>query len=256
MNHQSLTGAGRVSALITHHGANVLSWCTADGVERLFLSRAASIQSGHAIRGGVPIIFPQFGGTGPLRHGFARTMDWTLLEASDVHARYQLSSSDETLLRWPHPFQLHFEIRLLHERLSMSLEVANIGSEPFSFTGALHTYLRVANLETASVLGLQNRPFVDEVTEMPMIDSAPALKFDGLTDRVYPDAAALEVLVHTGLGGIHVVSEGFRDLVIWNPGQKAAASLADRKRHTQHPPLVSLTTDLADTYRNCHRSSL
>ncbi len=28
------------------------------------------------------------------------------------------------------------------------------------------------------------------------------------------------------------------------------------KRHTQHPPLVSLTTDLADTYRNCHRSSL
>lgn len=205
----------------------MLSWCTADGVERLFLSQTASLQSGHAIRGGVPIIFPQFGGTGSLRHGFARTMDWTLLEASDGHARYQLSSSDETRLRWPHPFQLQFEIRLLHERLSMSLEVANIGSEPFPFTGALHTYLRVANLAAASVRGLQDRPFVDEVTEMPMIDSAPALKFDGLIDRVYPDAAAVEVLVHTGFGDINLVSEGFRDLVIWNPGKKAAASLFD-----------------------------
>ena len=100
------------SALIAPHGANVLSWCTADGMERLFLSRTATIQSGNAIRGGVPIIFPQFGGTGPLRHGFARTMDWTLLDASDEHACYQLSASEETLFRWPHLFQLQFEIRL------------------------------------------------------------------------------------------------------------------------------------------------
>ena len=227
MNHQCLTGTGMASALITPHGANVLSWCTADGVERLFLSRTATIQSGHAIRGGVPIIFPQFGGTGPLRHGFARTMDWTLLDASDEHARYQLSTSVETLFRWPHLFQLQFEIRLLHERLSMSMKVVNTGSDHFSFTGALHTYLRVTNLGEASVRGLQDRSFFDEVTGKHLSDSAPALKFDGLIDRVYPDASAQEIQVHTGFGDIHIVSEGFKDLVLWNPGPKAAASLVD-----------------------------
>ena len=40
------------------------------------------------------------------------------------------------------------------------------------------------------------------------------------------------------------------------PAEDAAGVQVHGKRHTQHPPLVSLTTDLADTYRNCHRSSL
>ena len=215
------------SALITPHGANVLSWCTSNGVERLFLSRTATIQSGHAIRGGVPIIFPQFGGPGLLRHGFARTIDWTLLDASDERACYRLSASEETLLRWPHSFQLQFEIRLLPERLSMILKVVNTGSDHFSFTGALHTYLRVTSLGEAYVPGLQDRSFFDEVTGKHLIDSAPALRFDGLIDRLYPNAAAQEIPIHTGFGDIHIVSEGFKDLVLWNPGPKAAASLVD-----------------------------
>ena len=227
MNTQRLTGKDHASVLISNQGAQVLSWCTADGVERLFLSRTASRQLGHAIRGGVPIIFPQFGGAGPLRHGFARTMDWSLVDASDTHACYELSSSDETLRIWPHAFQLEYEIRLFPGRLSMTLEVENIGLNPFSFTGALHTYLRVASLDEAFVRGLKGRPFIDEVSEMQLIDAEPTLKFDGLIDRLYPDAAPQEVLTHTGFGDIKIVSEGFTDLVLWNPGRTASALLAD-----------------------------
>lgn len=227
MNSQTLIGEDNAAALITHHGAQIHSWRTADGVERLFLSRTASHQPGNSIRGGVPIIFPQFGGAGPLRHGFARTMDWSLVGASKAHASYELSSSDQTLQRWPHAFQLRYEIRLLHDRLSMTLEVENTGSDPLSFTGALHTYLRVANLDEAFVQGLKDRPFVDEVTEMHHIDFEPTLKFDGLIDRLYPDAAAHAALVHTGFGDIEVVSEGFKDVVLWNPGQTAAEALTD-----------------------------
>lgn len=163
INHR-LNGEGHASVLISNHGAQVLSWSTSDGGERLFLSRTASRQPGHAIRGGVPIIFPQFGGANPLRHGFARTMDWSLVDASDAHVCYELSSSDETLRSWPHAFHLEYEVRLFPGRLSMTLEVKNIGLNPFSFTGALHTYLRVASLDEAFVRGLQRRPFVDEIT--------------------------------------------------------------------------------------------
>ena len=62
------------------HGAHVTSWKPArDHDERLFLSERSEFRAGTAIRGGIPVIFPQFAAEGPLpRHGFARTSEWTL----------------------------------------------------------------------------------------------------------------------------------------------------------------------------------
>ena len=53
------------------HGAHVTSWCAAgDGSDRLFLSSAARFEDGLAIRGGIPVCFPQFADQGPLpMHG-------------------------------------------------------------------------------------------------------------------------------------------------------------------------------------------
>src|SRR5262245_34324600 len=74
-----LTAADGATALVTHYGAHALSWIPAGGDERLYLSETAVFQPGTAIRGGIPVIFPQFGTLGPLpRHGFARTRTWTL----------------------------------------------------------------------------------------------------------------------------------------------------------------------------------
>ncbi len=68
------------TASIVAHGAHVTSWRTANGVEQLYLSPRSAYHSGAAIRGGVPIIFPQFNMVGPLpRHGFARTAPWQLV---------------------------------------------------------------------------------------------------------------------------------------------------------------------------------
>ena len=88
-----LRGANGASALIALHGAQLLSWKTghssvgdapADGRERLFLSERARFAEGAAIRGGVPVIFPQFAGRGPLpKHGFARTLPWRLIEGDE-----------------------------------------------------------------------------------------------------------------------------------------------------------------------------
>ena len=55
-----LSNAEGATALVALHGAHVLSWIPADGRERLFLGERAIYAEGAAIRGGVPVIFPQF----------------------------------------------------------------------------------------------------------------------------------------------------------------------------------------------------
>lgn len=77
------------SALVALHGAHVLSWIPADGREHLFLSDRAIVDGQAAIRGGIPLIFPQFGERGSLRkHGFARTAPWTFHDIEDDAALF------------------------------------------------------------------------------------------------------------------------------------------------------------------------
>src|SRR5512146_3353582 len=71
-----LHGPDGAQAEVYLHGAQVTSWKAADGLERLFLSERSDFLPGSAIRGGVPVIFPQFNELGPLiKHGFARRME-------------------------------------------------------------------------------------------------------------------------------------------------------------------------------------
>ena len=71
---------GDARVVLHPYGAHVVSWTTADGDERLFLSPRSAYSEGAAIRGGVPVIFPQFNQRGPdfdvPRHGFARNRRW------------------------------------------------------------------------------------------------------------------------------------------------------------------------------------
>lgn len=60
-------------------GAHITSWKTfiqsnsENGVEHLWMSSLSALDGSAPIRGGIPIAFPQFADTGPLKiHGFAR----------------------------------------------------------------------------------------------------------------------------------------------------------------------------------------
>jgi len=84
----SLATAAGAQASVHLHGAHVTSWKTPDGTERLFMSSASAFEAGTAIRGGVPVCWPQFAGRGPLgKHGFARTSEWTIDSMSSSEAR-------------------------------------------------------------------------------------------------------------------------------------------------------------------------
>ena len=95
---------GGARAVVALHGAQLLSWTPARGREWIFLSERAELTPGKAIRGGVPICFPQFAALGPLqKHGLVRTRSWRaagkqhILLRRRFSRRYRASSTFCTL---------------------------------------------------------------------------------------------------------------------------------------------------------------
>jgi glucose-6-phosphate 1-epimerase len=238
----AITGAGRVSlrsadgatAEVHLHGAHLLSWRPAtDGQERLFLSDRSEYHEGAAIRGGVPVIFPQFAAEGSLpRHGFARTSQWTLVSIAPTAdgsalASLELRDTPATRAIWPVSFLATLTVRLGGDRIGIGFEVRNSGSRPLSFAAALHTYLRVRDVSAVELEGLRGARYRESPAPTVLIvDDAETLQPAGAVDRVYVDAPAALTLREPGRT-LGIESHGFPDVVVWNPGAVAAAKLAD-----------------------------
>ncbi len=80
-----LQASDGATARIYTQGAHISSWIPSGGKEQLFLSSITGRGEGLAIRGGIPVIFPQFAALGPLpKHGFARTAQWRLLRSGQI----------------------------------------------------------------------------------------------------------------------------------------------------------------------------
>lgn len=226
--HRDLGNDGRIEA--SAFGAHALSW-RCQGRERLYLSPRASFGEGKAIRGGVPVIFPQFGerGGGP-RHGFARTSVWEPLASDPAHPTrlaFGLRDSDDSLRHWPHRFQAELSLQPDDNRLRIALQVRNVDSSAFEFSVALHTYLRVADIAGTLVHGLEDRPYFDSARDGKRVEPTDApVRFDGEVDRIYSEThRALRVTDGEQL--LRLETEGFADTVVWNPGAALAAELAD-----------------------------
>ncbi len=215
------------------HGGHLLAWTTPDGVERLFLSAASEYGEGRAIRGGVPVVFPQFSGFGPLpKHGLVRTRVWRVLEAERdaggrAVLRFALEDDADTRVRWPHRFACELAARAAGDELVLEFAVSNTGETPFTFAAALHTYLCVTDIGAAALHGLDGCGYRDTAAGGGERLGEPGpLRFEGEVDRIYP-ALAAPVELDTGCGRLAIGQHGFADLVVWNPGEARAAGLAD-----------------------------
>ncbi len=213
------------SSVIIHlHGAHVLSWKDRNGQERLFMSQAAIFQDGTPIRGGVPVVFPQFSGLGTLpKHGFARIKRWQISHQSPSQVTLTLADDETTRAAWPHAFKLNLTVTLASDALTLELEAHNPGQAPYDFTAALHTYLACAEATTEQVTGLQGLSYKDSVTGEQHQDDAPAIAFGTDIDRAYHAANDREVR----LADLHITQTGFPDTVVWNPGPATAAKIPD-----------------------------
>ncbi len=220
------------SAEVYLHGAHVTSWIPAGGREVLFLSRSAAFRADSPIRGGVPVVFPQFSGLGPLpKHGFARVLDWEWIDPGGdaPRATLQLRDSPGTRALWPHSFRARLVVDLGERSLAIRLSISNTDSGEISFTAALHSYLRVGEARSATVEGLRGVPYrslPEGVRDLP--DPQREVGFAGEVDRVYLDAPpALRLRDSRGGRTLRLESSGFRDAVIWNPGEELAGALDD-----------------------------
>ena len=215
------------TALVALHGAQVLSWVPADGRERLFVGERTQSGAGSAIRGGIPVVFPQFGERGALRkHGFARLLGWSFAGIEDDTARFELGDGPDTA-EWPHAFLCRLSVRLSATRLAVALEVENSGEASFGFTAALHTYLRVDDIAHAWVEGLQGCDYEDSANGGTLHRQHDfAVAFEGEVDRICNDVVAPLALVD-GDRRLDLEQDGFGDAIVWNPGEHLAARIAD-----------------------------
>lgn len=225
----SLPGGDKLRVLL--HGAHAVSW-VAGGRERLYLSPRSKLDGHSAIRGGVPVCFPQFNQRGALpKHGFARTLPWRLAQEPEMLgdcARLTLCLADSAVTRvhWPQAFEARLTLELHPGELQITLSVRNTDAAPLDFTGALHTYLAVEDIAPARLEGLQGRPEWDALNDRHGL-AAPALRFAGEFDRVY-EAAPGALHLQDGLARLMIEqSESWAQTVVWNPGAEKGAALAD-----------------------------
>ena len=232
----TLEGA-RGRATLHEHGAHITSWIPADGDEALFLSRKAHIDGRTAIRGGVPVIFPQFG-AGPLpKHGFARTARWSLaehgLDDDAPWVRMELVDNMSTRLAWPYDFALSLVVRVgaAPSTLDIALRVDNTGDTPFDFTAALHTYLRVRDVERVAVHGLEGRRVRDQLTKGEFVEGNAAVRIAGAVDRVYKDVrgplTVRDDAEAPNARTLRLTTRALPDVVLWNPWVDGARALDD-----------------------------
>ncbi len=227
-----LNGPRGASAVISRLGGQVLSWITPDGRERLFLSERAVFDGSVAIRGGIPVCFPQFAGLGTLpKHGFVRTREWsvTAQRCGDDYALASLAIADDADTRalWPHPFKAEITLMIEVDRIDVEFGVENTGTAPFDFTGALHSYLRVVQVEDAALEGLYGHDYRDAANGDRVVrETGTELVVDGEVDRVYRNVRRPQLLKAGNLS-LGIQSQGFPDVVVWNPWVERCAALAD-----------------------------
>jgi glucose-6-phosphate 1-epimerase len=235
----ALRAEGGASAQVHRFGAHVTSWMPAPGdEERLFLSSLSDMSGKSAIRGGIPVIFPQFSTEGPLpRHGFARTSVWAVkavvpgeVEEPAPDAPHEvtlyLDSDDATRAIWHADFRAELTVSVTGDQLSVTLSIQNTGNADISFTCALHTYVRVNDTANAVLSGLHGAPYrVSSARDALIFDDQESIAFTGEIDRVYVGAPK-RVILREPTREVVIDATEFPDIVVWNPGQRAAA-LAD-----------------------------
>lgn len=230
-----LENSGGDSAQVHLYGANVTSW-ECNGQEMLFVSQKAVLDGTKAIRGGIPLIFPNFGpwDLGP-QHGFARTSLWTVdqlpkEENGETCAVFILEDSDTTRKIWNYSFKLLYKVTVGKHQLNTTMTIENKGDQAFDFTTLFHTYFRVPDVTQTTVSGLKGLTYIDKVLGgSTFTESSELVTVKSFTDRVYQNSPSEHKITNVGSKNCNVTlwKENLPDTVIWNPWAHKAVTMSD-----------------------------
>ena len=207
-------------------GAQVLHAALESGLELLYLSPLVDVYPDNPIRGGIPLMFPQFGDSGPLRkHGFVRDLQWNLVaETQDTDSKnlsYVLDVKATDFPEWPFDAALQFNACISLHTLSISLSVQNTGGQAFTFTGGFHPYFAISSRKDILLNGLDELPFRDSFPGA----NAYELNSDALVERQYLGNA--EIRFYNGSNWLKITASGFDSWMVWNPGTAGAKKISD-----------------------------
>lgn len=226
-----LISTPNATASLLTQGAHLLDWTPAGQKPGLYLSPAADMLPGKAVRGGVPVIFPWFGaysgekkpGLEYILHGFARVSVWTIDRThfspdGDVELTLSLTPNEESVKFGYDNFrcQLDFQIG---KTLSMTLAVTNLSNEPFTFEEGFHTYFAVGHPSETTVEGLEGTTYLDKREDFKAKQlTERLLHFKRDVDQVHVDTAN-DLVIHDNdwKRDIIVEKSGSSATVCWNP---------------------------------------
>ena len=224
---QTLNGYAR----FVNYGAHVLDYVPAGHKPVLWVSKEAVFESGKAIRGGIPVIWPWFGShptdSSQSSHGIGRRLGWDLLESKDDYAKLALQPSKTTHPDVSGEFKVELEINLGSE-LQVSLRTENVGSAPFTMTAALHSYFSVSDVRQIQIGGLDGRTYIDQLDGNQRKQQAGAITIDQEVDRIYvssPDTVEIHDPVWERV--IAIAKAGSQSTVVWNPWIAKSKRMAD-----------------------------
>jgi glucose-6-phosphate 1-epimerase len=215
------------------HGGHITHFQRKGEPPVLFLSQLSRFQDGHAIRGGIPVIFPWFGPReGFPMHGFARLHPWELKQVfpaggKKVGVRLCLPDVPEGGIL--SSFRAELEITL-DEALTIELTVTNTASsEELSFETCLHSYFLVKDINQVSITGLKGGSYLDKTDNYQRkLESTENIKVQGEVDRIYLNTANAVEIHDSGLGRrIRIEKTGSHSTVLWNPWIKKSEQMPD-----------------------------
>lgn len=252
--------ASGASCQIHDFGACLLSYKTGgpNARECIFLSRDAKLDGSKAVRGGIPLVFPQFGHPDKSmpQHGFLRTNFWKADDSSvydnadGAGITYKLQLKEVKNSRgglWGEDTEYDcsflYNIKIDSKTITTRLEIMNTGNKKFQFQTLLHTYYHVDGSDALDgskcyVKGLEGYMVADKVSHNEYICGSDPIVIEGLTDRVYTPTAGkniVDVIVGVGDGQLLKLTASGKcgdnnvpvSCVVWNPNKEKAAGMSD-----------------------------
>jgi galactose mutarotase-like enzyme len=231
----------QLSVQIKPRGAELCSLRNAEGTEYLWQADP-SVWGRHA-----PVLFPIVGKLRNNRyalnekqymlsqHGFARDMDFELMEQTDSSAGFQLLPTADTRSVYPFEFDLKIIYRLNNSTLEIEYTVGNNGSCAMPFSIGAHPgfllpgpiencFLDFETTETLNARLLSPGGLLSETT-VPVLNESNRLPLSGhLFDRdalIFPECQSEHITLGSAKHPRHLTVEfpGFPNLGIWSkPG--------------------------------------
>ncbi|CAH9140973.1 unnamed protein product [Cuscuta epithymum] len=228
------------SAEVYLYGCHVTSWKNEHGEEMLFVSSKAIFKPPKAIRGGIPICFPQFSNLGPLEpHGFARNRFWSFDKDpplappnSRSFVDLILKPSEDDMKIWPHSYEFRLRLTLGPGgdlMLTSRIRNTNTDGKPFTFTFAYHTYFSVSDISEVRVEGLETLDYLDNLQGRERFtEQGDAITFEGEVDKIYLSTPSkIAILDHEKKRTFVIRKDGLPDAVVWNPWDKKSKAMTD-----------------------------